>query len=133
MELKEALAEVYKAAQKKFQIESTPKLVIREDEENANGIFGKTAYYEPETQTVVLYVTNRHSKDVCRSFAHELIHHVQNLRGDFEMGDASSPTYAQDDEHMRNMEKEAYLKGNLLFRDWEDFYKNYRAQNSKNG
>jgi hypothetical protein len=46
------------------------------------------------------------------------------------MGDASSPTYAQDDEHMRNMEKEAYLKGNLLFRDWEDFYKNYRQTNS---
>lgn len=42
----------------------------------------------------------------------------------------SSSTYAQDDEHMRNMEKEAYLKGNLLFRDWEDFYKNYRQTNS---
>ena len=80
MELKEALAEIYKAAQEKF--------------------------------------------------AHELIHHVQNLRGDLEMGDASSATYAQDDEHMRDMEKEAYLKGNLLFRDWEDFYKNYRLTNS---
>ena len=35
MELKEALAEVYKAAQEKFQIESTPKLILREDKENA--------------------------------------------------------------------------------------------------
>ena len=24
---------------------------------------------------------------------------------------------------MRNMEKEAYLKGNMCFRDWEDEYK----------
>ena len=130
MELKEALAEIYKAAQEKFQIKSTPKLILREDEENAEGIFGKTAYYEPATKTVVLYTTNRHPKDICRSFAHELIHHIQNLRGDLEMGDASSATYAQDDEHMRDMEKEAYLKGNLLFRDWEDFYKNYRLTNS---
>ena len=123
MELKEALGEIYKAAQEKFNIKETPKLILREDEENAEGIFGKTAYYEPVSQTVVLYTTNRHPKDICRSFAHELIHHVQNLRGDLEIGDASSATYAQDDEHMRNMEKEAYLEGNLLLRDFEDNFK----------
>ena len=39
------------------------------------------------------------------------------------MGDASSPTYAQDDDHMRKMEMEAYLKGNLLLRDFEDNFK----------
>jgi hypothetical protein len=32
-------------------------------------------------------------------------------------------TYAQDDEHMRKMEMEAYLKGNLLLRDFEDNFK----------
>ena len=47
------------------------------------------------------------------------------------MGDASSPTYAQDDPHMRKMEMEAYLKGNLLFRDWEDWFKNYKQTNQK--
>ena len=52
-----------------------------------------------------------------------MIHHVQNERGDLKLGDASSPTYAQDDEHMRNMEKEAYLEGNLLLRDFEDNFK----------
>lgn len=53
MKLKEALGEIYKAAREKFQIESTPKLILREDDENAKGIFGKTAYYEPASQTVV--------------------------------------------------------------------------------
>ena len=132
MELKEALVEVYKAEKEKFKIKEEPNLILREDEENAKGIFGRTAYYEPTSQTVVLYTTNRHPKDICRSFAHELIHHVQNLRGDLDKGgpDASSPTYAQDDEHMRSMEMEAYLKGNMMFRDWEDFYKNYRLTNS---
>ena len=120
MELKEALGEIYKAAQEKFNIKETPKLILREDEENAEGIFGRTAYYEPASQTVVLYVTNRHPKDICRSFSHELVHHHQNERGDLDMGDSSSPTYAQDDKHMRRMEMEAYLKGNMLLRDFED-------------
>ena len=132
MELKEALGEIYKAAQEKFNIKETPKLILREDEENAEGIFSRTAYYEPATQKIVLFVTNRHPKDICRSFTHELIHHVQNLRGDLDKGgpNASSPTYAQDDKHMRDMEREAYLKGNMMFRDWEDWYKNYRLTNS---
>ena len=124
MELKEALGEIFKSARDKFEIQNIPKLYLKEDEENAKGLFGKTAYYDPEEQGITLYITNRHDKDICRSFAHELVHHHQNERGDLEMGDASQATYAQDDPHMRKMEMEAYLKGNLLFRDWEDKVKN---------
>ena len=129
MELKEALGEIYKKAKEQFDIQNTPKLHLKHDEENAQGIFGKTAYYQPSDQSIVLFITNRHPKDICRSFAHELVHHHQNERGDLDMGNASSPTYAQDDKHMRKMEMEAYLKGNLLFRDWEDWMKNYRKTN----
>ena len=124
MELKTALGEIFKKAKEKFNIQNTPKLHLKEDEENAQGIFGKTAYYDPSNMSIVLYITNRHPKDICRSFAHELIHHHQNERGDLDMGNASSPTYAQDDPHMRKMEMEAYLKGNMMFRDWEDRIKN---------
>ena len=99
--------------------------------QNSKNIFGRTAYYAPDSETVVIYVTNRHPKDICRSFAHELVHHHQNERGDLQKGDASSPKYAQEDDHMRKMEMEAYLKGNLLFRDWEDWYKNYRKTNQR--
>jgi len=129
MDLKEALKEVYKVAKKKYKFENTPKLVLRKDQANADDILGKTAYYNPADMSIVLYVTDRHPKDICRSFSHELVHHHQNERGDLEMGDASSPTYAQDDKHMRKMEMEAYLKGNMLFRDWEDWYKNYKKTN----
>jgi hypothetical protein len=126
MELKEALGAIYKKAREQFDIQNVPKLHLKQDEENAQDLLGKTAYYEPSDMSIVLYITNRHRKDICRSFAHELIHHVQNERGDLELGDASSPTYAQDDKHMRKMEMEAYLKGNLLFRDWEDKIKNQK-------
>ena len=131
MELKEALKEIFKVAREEFGIQNTPQLHLRQDEENAQGIFGKTAYYNPTDQSIVLYITNRHPKDICRSFAHELVHHHQNERGDLDLGDASQATYAQDDPHMRKMEMEAYLKGNLLFRDWEDWMKNYRQTNQK--
>ena len=123
MELKSALAEIFKSAQETFDIQNIPQVHLKNDEENAEGIFGKTAYYDPEEQAITLYITNRHPKDICRSFAHELVHHHQNERGDLDGGN-NSPTYAQDDPHMRKMEMEAYLKGNLLFRDWEDKVKN---------
>ena len=131
MDLIGALKEVYKVAKKKYKFENTPKLILRKDQANANNILGQTAYYSPSSMTIVLFITDRHPKDICRSFSHELVHHHQNERGDLNMGDASSPTYAQDDKHMRKMEMEAYLKGNMLFRDWEDWYKNYRKTNKR--
>ena len=119
----QAAAGIYRDAVKKFGIQNTPKLVLRKDEENGAKTLGRTAYYDPSDMTIVLYISGRHPKDILRSFAHELIHHVQNERGDLNQGDASNPQYAQQDDHLRNMEKEAYLEGNLLMRDFEDNFK----------
>ena len=79
MDLKEALKEVYRVAKKKYKFENTPKLVLRKDQDNADDILGKTAYYNPADMSIVLYITDRHPKDICRSFAHELVHHCQNF------------------------------------------------------
>ena len=123
MEFKEAFGALYQDAKEKYDIQQAPKVILRNDEENADMLFGRTAFYQPETQTIVVYTTNRHPKDILRSYCHEMIHHVQNERGDLKTGNISSPTYAQDDEHLRKMEKEAYLEGNLLLRDFEDNFK----------
>ena len=123
MEYKHAFGDLYRDAKEKFNIQQAPKVFLRKDEENAKKLFGRTAYYDPEESTIVVFITNRHPKDILRSYCHELIHHVQNERGDLMKGDALSPTYAQDDDHMREMEKEAYLEGNLLLRDFEDNFK----------
>ena len=137
MNFKEAIKEIFKTAANKFNIQKAPSLHFHNDEENAEKLFGRTAYYNPSDESIVLYITNRHPKDILRSFCHELIHHVQNERGDLELGDASSPNYAQEDDHMRKMEKEAYLEGNLLLRDFEDNYKNkikeYRGTGASGG
>ncbi len=52
-----------------------PSVKLKNSPEEANGLFGKTAYYDPEQKMIVLYIHGRHPKDVLRSFAHEMIHH----------------------------------------------------------
>ena len=119
----QAAAGIYQDAVKKFNIRTTPKLFLRQDKENGAMTLGRTAFYDPSELKIVLYITGRHPKDILRSFAHELIHHVQNERGDLQLGDSSDPQYAQKDDHLRKMEMEAYLKGNMLMRDFEDNFK----------
>ena len=123
LDFKGALKELYLDAKEKYNIKKAPKVILRQDENNAKKMFGRTAFYSPSQQKIVLFITNRHPKDILRSFCHEMIHHIQNERGDLEMGDASNPKYAQEDNHMRKMEMEAYLKGNMLLRDFEDNFK----------
>lgn len=103
-----------------------PKVIIASTTENANDPFGKTAYYDPMQKSVTLFVAGRHIKDVLRSYAHELIHHNQNLSGmidDNNINALSDPRYAENDKHLLNMEKDAYLRGNIAFRFWEDSMK----------
>ena len=94
------------------------------DMENAKDPLGKTGYYDPNNMEITIFVDKRHVKDILRSLSHELVHHTQNCRGEFDNGVNTGPGYAQKDPHMRKMEAEAYLLGNgFLFRDWEDHLK----------
>jgi hypothetical protein len=125
MDLKTALYELYLEGKQLYNIQNEPGVELHTDEGNAKNIFGRTAYYDPQNQLIVLYVSGRHPKDILRSFAHELIHHIQNERGDLDMSTVGNdPQYAQNNTHLRKMEMEAYLKGNMMFRDWEDKTKN---------
>ena len=121
-ELKPLLGKLCSFSQKRLGFERPPRLFLRNDNANSQKALGKTAYYEPNKETVTLFINKRHPKDILRSFAHELVHHAQNLRGDLspEKMTNMGPNYTQKCPHMRNMEKEAYLKGNMCFRDWED-------------
>ena len=117
---------------KDMVFQKPPRLFLKQDEVNSSNPLGKTAHYQPGEHIVTVYISGRHPKDILRSIAHELVHHHQNERGDF---DGCAPTedgYAQNDEHLRNMEKEAYLRGNMLFRDWEDSCKKQMQMEAKN-
>lgn len=107
-------------SQDRFGFENPPALFLNSDPSNASDPLGKTAYYDPENKEIHIYVDERHPKDIMRSISHELIHHVQNLRGDLSGNHYHGEGYAQKDQHMREMEREAYEQGNLCFRDFED-------------
>lgn len=110
-------------AQERMGFENTPEIRLENDEVNAQQPLGKTAYYDPSSSIVTVFVSGRHPKDIMRSISHELVHHTQNGRGEFEKVATVGEGYAQNDDHLREMEREAYEQGNLCFRDWEDSVK----------
>ena len=82
--IKDLIRKFYPYAKNKLGFEHPVRVIMRQDAENAKDSLGKTAYYDPAEKLIVLYVTNRHPKDVLRSFSHELVHHAQNCRGDLD-------------------------------------------------
>ena len=103
---------------KGMNIEPLPTIeFIDGDSENAKDFFGKTAYYDPNRQHIVLYTEGRHPKDIVRSYAHEMIHHIQYLED--RLGDVST-TNTMEDDHLDKIEQEANLRGTMTFRNWTD-------------
>jgi len=112
----------------RYKLQNKPQINFQEDQENGHNPLGKTGFYDPSEQSITIFVTGRHVKDCLRSLSHELVHHLQNERGDFENSGATEEGYAQNDPHLREMEREAYEQGNLCFRDWEDNLKTNNKQ-----
>jgi hypothetical protein len=91
--------------------------VINNDSNNANKILGLTGHYNPTSKEITLFTLNRHPKDILRTLAHELVHHEQNLENRLH---SISTTNTNEDSKLSAVEDEAYLKGNRIFRHWED-------------
>ena len=103
---------------KGMNIEPLPTLeLIDGDSKNASDFLGKTAYYDPENKHIVLYTEGRHPKDIVRSYAHEMIHHIQNLEG--RLGNITTTNTTEDD-NLTKLEQEANLRGTMTFRNWTD-------------
>ena len=94
--------------------------IINNDFKNAENMLGKTAYYDPTNCSITLYTLNRHPKDILRSYAHEMIHRIQDNEGRLKN---ITTTNTNEDGDLEELEKEAYLKGNMCFRNWEDTIK----------
>jgi len=105
-----------------INIEPLPDINFVEDDiKNADDFFGKTAYYNPNDKSITLYTLKRHPKDVLRSFAHEMVHHKQNLEGKLKNIQGHD---INEDDYLKELEREAYEYGNgLLFRGWENSIK----------
>ena len=125
------ITDFYPYAQKKLGFKGPVSVKLISDKENASDLLGKTAFYDPMEKMVALFVDGRHPKDILRSFSHELVHHLQNERGEFDNLGEVGEGYAQTNQHLRKMEEEAYLEGNLNLRDWTDGLQSKRKKNMK--
>ena len=104
-----------------MEITPLPDVTIKKDQANASNFFGRTAYYDPNNKEIVLYISGRHDKDIVRSYSHEMVHHMQNLKGTLHNIQTQN---TNEDSELLELEKEAYLLGNITFRNWEDGLKN---------
>jgi len=130
-EIEDLLYDFLPFARKRLKFMSFPLIYLVSDKYNSEKALGKTAYYDPDINSVTIFVDGRHTKDILRSIAHELVHHRQNEKGKFRnLKGIGEPGYAQNNQYLRKMEEEAYLLGNMCFRDWEDQYKetNYNSE-----
>jgi hypothetical protein len=116
--------------QKQLGFNHPPIINFAEDQNNAKDMLGKTGYYDPSTREITVFITNRHPKDIMRTVAHEVIHHAQNERGDFDNLGEMGEGYFQTNPHLHKLEIEAYSSGNDLFRKWEENFRKQRNQNN---
>ena len=119
--IKNLIRAFYPFAKTKLDLKEPVKIkYITNDTKNSEDPFGKTAYYNPEEKSITLFILSRHPKDILRSFAHELTHHAQHCRGEFEGQEVSTEDgYAQKNPVLRKAEQEAYASS-MLVRDWTD-------------
>ncbi len=120
---KSALAQLTKyMIDQGMDIKPLPKLkLINNDQENASNILGRTAHYDPNDCSITLYTLNRHPKDILRSYSHEMIHRQQDNEGRLK---GINTNNTNEDGPLQELEREAYEKGNMVFRNWEDSLKN---------
>jgi hypothetical protein len=99
-----------------------PRVMLNKQPQVSDYLEAPTGYYDPQKKLIMLYIHGRHPKDILRSYAHELIHHHQNLNGLMtpDTVGESDPKYAQNNPRMRRLEKDAYQRGNIIFRDYTD-------------
>jgi len=123
LDLKEGIVCLFKhMLDNGLNIKPLPKIkFIKDDKKNALNMLGKTAYYNPSEKSITLYTFGRHPKDILRSFSHEMIHHMQNLEGRL---NNIITTNTNEDGDLPELEREAYEKGNMMLRNWEDSLKN---------
>jgi 8-oxo-dGTP pyrophosphatase MutT (NUDIX family) len=119
---KKNIKEVTKYALKKnFNIRPLPACkFVYNNLVHANDPLGRTAHYDPNNHCITLYTLNRHPKDILRSYCHELIHHMQNVEDRLHN---ITTTNINKDDALKELEREAYEKGNMLLREWENSIK----------
>lgn len=121
-ETQELLKSLYKFMKKRFGFSRKPILKFMYNKENANKKLGMTGHYDPDNEEITIFCYNRHPKDILRSFAHELMHHIQKCEGTLDTQNTATEgdeNYIVRDKYLEGIEADAFERGNIAFRFWE--------------
>ena len=106
------------AIDKGMNVIPVPKVIFKNnEEENSKNFLGKTAYYDPTNNSIVLFTLGRDPIAIVNSYSHELIHHIQNLENRL---NNINTTNTLDNDYLEEIEREAYENGGMLFRNYKD-------------
>lgn len=92
--------------------------IVLDSKEQQPGLLAKTAEYDPVDKIITVYTKGRAFKDSLRSLSHELIHCQQDLDG--KVSNVQSERISDNDQNLNDLEREAYEKGNMLFRGYTE-------------
>ena len=105
-----------------FEVYPLPEIILDNTPNRDDDLFIKTGYFNPSDNTLVLFIDNRHIKDILRTFCHEMVHRNQYLVDPEGFMDAASDKPLEQAPELEDIEGEAYLYGNLLFRKFTERY-----------
>lgn len=100
--------------------EKTPEISFDASPASRFDVFAPTGHYNFTNDEITLRTDNRHAKDIMRTLCHELIHAWQYRRDPEGYMKFDKTGNLKDDAELLEYEREAYERGNVLFRMWTE-------------
>ena len=101
-----------------LKLSAIPKIQIKRDPawSERNNSFGR---YEPDSDTLILSIANRHPLDIMRTMAHELTHRKQDEKADMPVGAGETGS---------KWENDANARAGILMRKFAELHPEYFAK-----
>lgn len=100
--------------------EKAPKISFDASPASRFDVFAPTGHYDFTKDEITLRTDNRHAKDIMRTLCHELVHAWQYRRDPEGYTKFDKTGSLKDNPELLEFEREAYEKGNVLFRMWTE-------------
>lgn len=100
--------------------EKTPEISFDASPASRFDVFAPTGHYNFANDEITLRTDNRHAKDIMRTLCHELVHAWQYRRDPEGYMKFDKTGNLKDNAELLEYEREAYERGNVLFRMWTE-------------
>ena len=100
--------------------EKTPTISFDASPTSRFDVFAPTGHYDFTKDEITLRTDNRHAKDIMRTLCHELVHAWQYRRDPEGYMKFDKTGNLKDNTELLEYEREAYERGNVLFRMWTE-------------